>query len=289
MVEHNRHAILFRAEAQKAAAQVNVDQHVRRALLRKTAHMRVQDIAHGAKCAVWRSQLRGKGPKKKGGYVIGRLVTFDGCAWVQLGTQTVKVDRNQLRPAYGFESWAPGADDIQALKDAEKNLLHGNVQSLEGLPPPEDEPIEPEVLIPLTPRTPALAAPSTPAAPSTSAAPHDLLQQPASPRARQTKRQPKEAPSPTSGGKRSITEEGWEDGKISNLVCQYDDIGLTHEIEDLNGNQATQSGWSTFPRFLPPNTQLLHFRATKKKLSRIPTPHGRSATLIKRPWSTPRS
>ena len=130
MEEHNRHAILFRAEAQKAAAQVNVDQHVRRALLRKTAHMNpheVQDIAPGAKCAVWRSQLRGKGPK------IGRLVTFDGsCAWVQLGTQTVKVDRNQLRPAYGFESWAPGADDIQALKYAEKNLLNGNVQSLHG-------------------------------------------------------------------------------------------------------------------------------------------------------------
>ena len=83
--EHNRHKILYRAEAQKAAAQVNVDQHVRRALLRKTAHMRIADITSSAKCAVWRSQLRGKGPRKRGGYVIGRLVTFDGhCAWVQL-------------------------------------------------------------------------------------------------------------------------------------------------------------------------------------------------------------
>ena len=26
------------------------------------------------------------------------------CAWVQLGTQTVKIERNQLRPACGFES-----------------------------------------------------------------------------------------------------------------------------------------------------------------------------------------
>ena len=67
MEDHNRHTIIFRAEAQKAAAQVNVDQHIRRALLRKTAHMRVEDITLGAKCAVWRSQLRGKGPRKRGG------------------------------------------------------------------------------------------------------------------------------------------------------------------------------------------------------------------------------
>ena len=125
--------------------------------------MRVQDITPGAKCAVWRSQLRGKGPKKKGGYVIGRLVTFDGrCAWVQLGTQTVKVDRNQLRPAYGFESWAPDAEDIQALKDAERNLLDDNVQSLEGPPPPDDEPVEPTVVIPPTPSMLALPAPLRP-------------------------------------------------------------------------------------------------------------------------------
>ena len=228
MEEHNRHAILFRAEAQKAAAQVNVDQHVRRALLRKTAHMRVQDIAPGAKCAVWRSQLRGKGPKKKGGYVIGRLVTFDGrCAWVQLGTQTVKVDRNQLRPAYGFESWAPDAEDIQALKDAEKNLLDGNVHSLEGPPPPDDEPLEPDVIVPPTPQTTAILAPSTPALPPTPMP----LERPASPRARQGKRYPKEVPSSASDQKRLATEEEWEGGQLSNLVCHHDDLGLTHEIE----------------------------------------------------------
>ena len=108
-------------------------------------------------------RTRGKGPKKKGGYVIGRLVTFDGrCAWVQLGTQTVKVDRNQLRPAYGFESWAPDAEDIQALKDAEGNLLDDNVQSLEGPPPPDDEPVEPTVVIPPTPSMLALPAPLRP-------------------------------------------------------------------------------------------------------------------------------
>ena len=230
--EHNRHAILFRAEAQKAAAQVNVDQHVRRALLRKTAHMRVQDITPGAKCAFWRSQLRGKGPKKKGGYVIGRLVTFDGrCAWVQLGTQTVKVDRNQLRPAYGFESWAPDAEDIQALKDAERNLLDDNVQSLEGPPPPDDEPVEPTVVIPPTPSMLALPAPSTPAMPSTPAAPA-LHQQPSSPRSRRGKRHTEtDAPARAADQKRTVTQEGWDDGQISNLICHHDDIGLTDEVE----------------------------------------------------------
>ncbi|CAE7445643.1 RE2 [Symbiodinium sp. CCMP2592] len=150
--EHNRHTIVYRAEAQKAAAQVNVDQHVRRALLRKTAHMRIEDISPGAKCAVWRSQLRGKGPRKRGGYVIGRLVTFDGhCAWVQLGTQTVKVDRNQLRPAYGFEAWSPTDEDIKALKNAEANLLSGEVEDWQGEAPPDDEPLFPELEFPREP------------------------------------------------------------------------------------------------------------------------------------------
>ncbi|CAE7356139.1 RE2 [Symbiodinium sp. CCMP2592] len=132
--EHNRHTIVYRAEAQKAAAQVNVD------------------ISPGAKCAVWRSQLRGKGPRKRGGYVIGRLVTFDGhCAWVQLGTQTVKVDRNQLRPAYGFEAWSPTDEDIKALKNAEANLLSGEVEDWQGEAPPDDEPLFPELEFPPEP------------------------------------------------------------------------------------------------------------------------------------------
>ena len=28
----------------------------------------------------------------------------------------MRVDRNQLRPAYGFESWSPTDEDIKALK-----------------------------------------------------------------------------------------------------------------------------------------------------------------------------
>ena len=76
--QHRLRSIVFRAEAQKAVADVNVDMHVRRALLRKTAHMRVDDITPGAKVAVWREQLRGRSSKKKGGYVIGRLITWHG-------------------------------------------------------------------------------------------------------------------------------------------------------------------------------------------------------------------
>ena len=118
MEERNCHTIVFRAKAQKAAAPVNVT-HSESPILRKTAHMRVEDITPGAKCAMWRSQLRGKGPRKRGGYVIG-IVTFDGtCAWVQLG-----VDRNQFNPAYGFEAWSLDEDE---LRDAEQNFLSGEL------------------------------------------------------------------------------------------------------------------------------------------------------------------
>ena len=115
--------MIFRAEAQKAVADVNVDMHLRRALLRKTAHMRVDDITPGAKVAVWRSQLRGRSTKKRGGYVIGKLIAWDGAsAWIQIGWQTIKVDRAQMRPAYGVETWVPDQSDIQALQDAEKKI-----------------------------------------------------------------------------------------------------------------------------------------------------------------------
>ena len=91
-------------------------------------------------------QLRGRSTKKKGGYVIGRLMTWDGsCAWVQIGWQTVKVDRAQMRPAYGFESWTPDDEDIRALKSAEKNFLEGEVSDERGPVPPEDEPHIPEI------------------------------------------------------------------------------------------------------------------------------------------------
>eukprot|EP00435_Cladocopium_sp_Y103_P068491 s386_g31.t1 len=144
--QHRLQSMIFRAEAQKAVADVNVDMHLRRALLRKTAHMRVDDISPGAKVAVWRAQLRGRSTKKRGGYVIGKLIAWDGAsAWVQIGWQTVKVDRAQMRPAYGFEGWSPSAEDIQALKDAERNFIEGDVIDGSGQPPPEDEAFVPEI------------------------------------------------------------------------------------------------------------------------------------------------
>ena len=103
--QHRLRSLVFRAEAQKAVADVNVDSHVRRALLRKTAHTRVDDLPIGSKVAVCRSQLRGRSTKKKGGYVLGRLVAWDGsCGWIQMGWQTAKVDRAQLRPAVGLKT-----------------------------------------------------------------------------------------------------------------------------------------------------------------------------------------
>ena len=61
----------------------------------------------------------------------------------------MRVDRDQLRPAYGFESWSPTDEDIKALKDAEANLLRGEVEDLQGEPPPEDESLFPELEFPL--------------------------------------------------------------------------------------------------------------------------------------------
>ena len=140
--QHRLRSMIFRAEAQKAVADVNVDMHLRRALLRKTAHMRVDDITPGAKVAVWRSQLHGRSTKKRGGYVIGKLIAWDGAsAWIQIGWRTIKVDRAQMRPAYGFETWVPDQSDIQALKDAEQNFIRGEVQEEIGEGPPEEEPI----------------------------------------------------------------------------------------------------------------------------------------------------
>ena len=142
--QHRLRSLIFRAEAQKAVADVNVDTHVRRALLRKTAHTKVDDLPPGAKVAVWRSQLRGRSAKKRGGYVIGRLVTWDGnCGWVQIGWQTVKVDRAQMRPAVGFENWTPEPEDIRALKQAGKSFFEGEVEDQREEGPPED--LVPEV------------------------------------------------------------------------------------------------------------------------------------------------
>ena len=126
--QHRLRSLVFRAEAQKAVADVNVDSHVRRALLRKTARTRVDDLPIGSKVAVWRSQLRGRSTKKKkGGYVLGRLVAWDGsCGWIQMGWQRAKVDRAQLRPAVGFENWSPDPSDIRALRRAERNLIDNN-------------------------------------------------------------------------------------------------------------------------------------------------------------------
>ena len=73
-------------------------------------------------------------------------MAWDGsCAWVQIGWQTVKVDRAQMRPAYGFENWTPDGDDVQALRTAEKNFLSGEVSDERGPGPPEDEPLIPEI------------------------------------------------------------------------------------------------------------------------------------------------
>ncbi|CAJ1340013.1 unnamed protein product, partial [Effrenium voratum] len=92
-----------------------------RALLRKTAP-NVSDakaILPRAMAAYWRWTKKAAG-KKRGGYVLGRLVHHDSdgkSAWVHSNGGLVQVTHEQLRPAYGLEDWAPGPEDIRALKD----------------------------------------------------------------------------------------------------------------------------------------------------------------------------
>ena len=135
-----------------------------------------KQILPGSLAAYWRWTKRSAG-KKRGGYVIGRLYLFlhhdpdNKSAWLQAGSTTVQVTYEQLRPAYGLESWTPSLTDIRALKNAEKSLADGLWQDHRGPGPPPDEPMEPELMPPADPEdvimepVPLLGEPPTPPLP----------------------------------------------------------------------------------------------------------------------------
>ena len=138
-----------RAEAVKAIADLNVQQSIRRAILRKTRHVHAPQLEPGQPCAYWR--WRKKGVKKRGGWISARFLSWDPSspgklAWIRSGTTAALVAVEQLRAAAGFEKWVPSEADVAALKDASKFLTETLWADETGPAPPEQEVLEAQPL-----------------------------------------------------------------------------------------------------------------------------------------------
>lgn len=135
-------AAVIRSEALKTLHDLDVNQHLRRALTRKTRNTRVADLQPGQKCAFWRWQRRG--PKKRGSWVIGTFLSWDPShPGKQAQGGTVLVTAEQLRAAFGYEHWTPDKQDIQCLKDASKTM-HEHLFDERGPEPHEEQQPLPE-------------------------------------------------------------------------------------------------------------------------------------------------
>ena len=138
-----------RSEAVKAIADMNVQQSIRRAILRKTRHLRIPDLEPGSPCCFWRWRRRGQ--KKRGGWVTAKFLSWDlsaptKLAWVRSGTTTALVATEQLRSAVGFEQWVPTEQDVNVLKDASKALTESLWTDESGPAPAEEEMLEAQPL-----------------------------------------------------------------------------------------------------------------------------------------------
>ncbi|CAK9013314.1 Integrase catalytic domain-containing protein [Durusdinium trenchii] len=157
-------ADVLRSEAQQHIAAMKIDGTFRRALLRKTHPQPQQQLTVGETIAYWRWTTRSQ--KKRGGYKLARLLGLDPdgkSLWVQSGTNTVKIAREQARQAYG-EAWNPDPTDLRALRSASENIRSGLFED-ETLPVADDpdQPLgnddhlretEPDVVLPLYTPTP---------------------------------------------------------------------------------------------------------------------------------------
>ena len=170
-------AELVRNEAIKTVHNLDVSQHLRRALLRKTRITKIADLQAGQRCAFWRWSRKG-GPRKRGTWVIGRFLSWDPSypgkqAWIRSGNTTVLVTAEQLRAAFGYEDWTPSQEDVAALKDAAKSFSD-HLFDDRGPAPPEQtlEDDEVQAFPDAAPPTPSMMVPATPVAqPSTPALP----------------------------------------------------------------------------------------------------------------------
>ena len=162
--EAQQQSALMRAEALKALAEASASSTLRRALLRKTNVEHDIDPVPGSLLAYWRWTVRSH--RKRGGYRIARYLGKDPDGrnfWVQSGSQTVRVAKNQIREVFGYEQYVPSAEDLQALKIAEANIRCDNIvdelipEEVE-IPPPEAAELEfqdtefPEIVIPPNPQ-----------------------------------------------------------------------------------------------------------------------------------------
>ena len=181
----------LRSSAIRVIAETRASHTIRRALLRKTATSReeAQKILPGSLAAYWRWQKKARG-RKRGGYVLARLLNHDvdgKTAWLHNGNSVVQVTYEQLRPAFGLESWTPSSQDILILKDGATKIQHGLWEDERGPGPDAREPLDvqvqeearEELILPLAvppPATPA-PAPATPAMPelSRTAAPEPTI------------------------------------------------------------------------------------------------------------------
>ena len=116
---------ILRAEAVSNLMQLTSKQAVKRAILRKTRNqVELSSLLPGQPIAFWRWSTRAR-QHKRGAWCLGRFLALDPdkrSAWIQVGKTSVKVGNGQLRPAAGWEAWTPSQDDVQLLKNAERNL-----------------------------------------------------------------------------------------------------------------------------------------------------------------------
>ena len=124
-------------------AAMNVDQGLKRAILRKTANTKIPDLQPGQRVAFWRWRRRGL--RKRGAWTTGRFLACDPSypgkqCWIRSGNSTILVAMEQVRKAVGFEDWCPDEQDIRCLKDSTVDLKESVFQDLRGPQPAEDLP-----------------------------------------------------------------------------------------------------------------------------------------------------
>ena len=175
-------ADIVRAEAAKVLQNLDVSQHLRRALLRKTRATKIPDLVPGQPCAFWRWAKRGQ--KKRGTWVIARFLSWDPShpgrqAWVKAGATSILVTAKQLRIAFGFEQWTPSEEDIKVLKDVSTNFHQHLLHDEQGPPPPEAAILQDDDVL----NQLCVAEPPTMAVPAPQAAAAEMSPLPLPPRA----------------------------------------------------------------------------------------------------------
>ncbi|CAK0792327.1 unnamed protein product, partial [Prorocentrum cordatum] len=110
--QHVMNNDFYRMEANIHTAHFNYEQHVRKSLLRKTSHLRydLDKLVAGQQASSLAPSYNGTADNK------------DTDSAATLGSESVRpsklFSREQLRPAIGFEQWAPDAKDIDVLKSS---------------------------------------------------------------------------------------------------------------------------------------------------------------------------